>query len=330
MIEELMRETFERHETLAPAPEQVRVRIDAVATRRRRWRKGTAAVGGTAVALVALVATFFIRADALSTAPVVGGSASAVARGPMTILLIGTDRRPDIPDNNVLRSDTIMLAHLPGGSSTPYLISIPRDEFVSYRGQQVKLNGVFALGGAQTLRDSLRKLTGITINGAIEVDFAGLIKVTDAVGGVDLCVDRQVTSFHTDRVYGPGCRRFNGADAMDYLRQQHPFVDGDDERQQHNRQYVKALFERLANADLPEILRVVGAAGNALRIDLGGYEMAKLVALGHDIDPDDVVSITPPATPDGLKPEASRLWAAVRDGSLAQWVTANPDQVDQR
>jgi LCP family protein required for cell wall assembly len=336
MIEELMRETFARHEDLAPAAEPVRRRIDTVATRRRRWRRGAA--GCAAVVLVALVTTVFMRFDAMRTAPHVGATALASAADPaagkpLTYLLVGTDKRPwDVDDrNNLYRSDSIMLVHLPADRSAPYVISIPRDHFVTVPGHSDKINAVYALGGPVALRDVVQELTGIVVNGVVEVDFAGLIAVTDAVGGVELCVPRRVVSDHTGRRFEPGCRHFTGTEAMDYLRQRKGFENGDFDRQKHAREYMKALYARLGDADLTQIVAVTRAAGGALRMDLGTFQLAGLLAVAKNVKPDQLVSIAPPATMDGqLLPEAAALWAAVRDGTLPAWVAANPQRVDQR
>jgi LCP family protein required for cell wall assembly len=331
MIEELM-QTFARHEDLAPPPEQVRRRIDAVATRRRRVRRGL--VGGAAVALVALFAATYLRLDAVSTAPQVGASAgvsTAAARGAVTFLLVGTDKRPwDSEPNGLIRSDTIMLAHLPADRSGLYLISVPRDQMVPFRGTREKLTFVYATEGARGLRDAVRSLTGVPIAGAVEVDFAGLVAVTDAVGGVDLCVPRRAVSEHTMRIFEPGCRRFTGEEAMDYLRQRRSFAWGDLDRQAHGREYLKALYTRLGDAGLPELLGVIGAAGSAVRVDSGGLELAALFAAVRDVKAGQLSGIAPPADFDGLLPPAAQLWAAVRDGTLPDWMAANPKQVDQR
>ncbi|GAA1035450.1 hypothetical protein GCM10009557_43200 [Virgisporangium ochraceum] len=313
MIEQLM-ETFARHEDLAPAPDQVRKRIDAAVTRRRRVRQGL--VGGTAVALVALVATVFVRLDAVRTVPDVAAStvASAVAapRGPMTFLLVGTDKRPWDNAPDFVRADSIMLAHLPADRSAPYLISLSRDQMMPFRGDRERLSFYYAHDGIRGLRDAVQSLTGIPIDGAVEVDFAGLVTVTDAVGGVDLCVRRKAVSEHTGRIFQPGCRHFSGEEAMDYLRQ----------------------FKRLADASLPELLTVIQAAGTAIRVDAGGFQLAAVFAAARDLKSGDVVSIAPPAEFDGpntrLLPEAAALWTAVRDGTVQQWALANPQQVGQR
>jgi hypothetical protein len=117
---------------------------------------------------------------------------------------------------------------------------------------------------------------------------------------------------------------------MDYLRQRRSFENGDLDRQKHVREYVDALYERLRDADLAEILRLAKVAGDALRIDLGANELAALFAAARTVKADDLVSIAPPATLDGLEPQAAQLWTAVRDGTLPAWVAANPKQVDQR
>ena len=336
MIEELMRETFARHEDLAPVPEQVRRRIDTVATKRRRVRRG--AVGCTVVAVIALVATIFMRVDAVRTAPQVAAStvASAVdplAGKPLTILIVGTDQRPwDTEPANLRRSDSIMLAHLPADRSMAYVISIPRYQIVSFRGERQMLFDVYVAGGMAGLRDAVQGITGITLDGVVEVDFAGLVAVTDAVGGVDLCLEKRVVSEHTQHVYLPGCRRFSGVEAMDYLRQGNNRSQRDDPaRQSHGRAYVKALLTRLAGADLSQIMRVVETARTAIRMDLGPRGLAGLFAVAKDVKPDSLLGLGLPATAGGqLLPEAAEVWAAVRDGTLPAWVVANPDRVDQR
>lgn len=335
MIEELMRETFARHEIDAPSADDVRRRIDTAVTKRRRVRRGV--VGCAAVLAVALVATVSMQWDALRTSPQLGASTIAsavptptVARGPLTFLLVGVDKRPgNVPGDNPNRSDTIVLAHLPGDRSAPYLISLPRYQRVPYKGDnRFVLMDVFAQGGAAALRESVQKLTGIMINGVVEVDFAGLIAVTDAVGGVELCVPRRAVSEHTYKIFEKGCRRFTGAEAMDYLRQRKSFENGDLDRQKHIREYLKALYTKLGDADLTQILAVTKAAGTAVRLDLGPFELAGLVALAGEVKPDRMVTINPPSTMDELKPQATQLWNAVRDGSLEEWVMANPGQVD--
>jgi len=333
MIEELLRETFVRHEPLAPAPEPVRARIEVVARRRRRFadaRRGAAA----ALAFVVLVGVGFAlapdgahRDNHLATDGVLGDPRGT---GPLNVLLVGVDSPRG--GSEPARPDTIMLAHLPAGSARAYLISIPRD---------IKLTDRYLKGGPPALAKAITELTGVPVTGMVEVEFAGLVKITDAVGGVDLCVDARVVSEHMGydvqgrylhprdggkpAIYEPGCRRFTGAEALDYLRQRKSLADGDLGRQRHNRDYVKALLGKLAGADLRRLTAVLATAGDAVTVDLGRYTLAEVVFAVRDLTPDKVVSISAAATFDELPTGADGLWAALRAGTLDSWAAAHPD-----
>jgi len=330
MIEELLRETFTSHETLAPAPDEVRARI-AAAARRRQWRRMS--IGGTAVALVALVllgAGTLVRPDVLSRPGGLGGLGGGpdgtrpVPSTPITFLLVGTDRRAGTDANELARADAIVLAHLPAGGGAAYLISIPRDELAGAE----KLNGVYARGGVAALRAAVTARTRIPIDGTLELDLAGLASIVDAVGGVDLCVDGRVVSYHRPGVvYEPGCRHFTGMEATDYLRQRMSMPDGDLGRQRHNRQFLEAMYTKVAGADLATLANIARKADGRLRLDLGVFKMAELFAAVRGLSPGDVIGIEPPATFEGLTPAAVDLWTAVTAGTLPQWVAANPGRV---
>jgi len=321
MIEQLLHETFATHETLAPAPDHVRARI-AAAARRRRWRRRS--IAGTAVALVALVAvvaTTLVRPDALSRPGMVGGPGylgdPTALTGPVTFLLVGTDRGLATGSPGP-RADAIVLAHLPAGGGAAYLISIPRGSDLD----------VFARDGMPALRAAVTARTGIPIDGTVEVDLAGTVAMVDAVGGVDLCVDNRVVSEHRPGVvYEPGCRHFTGVEAMDYLRQRRGVPDGYLGRQRHNRQFLEAMYAKLAGADLATVTAVARAAGSSMRLDLGAFQLMQLSGAVRGLSPADVIGIEPPATFEGVTPAADDLWAAVTAGTLPDWAAANPGQV---
>jgi LCP family protein required for cell wall assembly len=132
--------------------------------------------------------------------------------GPVNILLVGTDGRPDNP-GDLGRADSIIILHIPASHDQAYLVSIPRDTLVRipafpktrYRGGQDKINAAFAFGalggggfpgGTELLADTIKSLYGIGFDAAAVVNFAGFDQVVDALGGVDLCVDEKVTSIH--------------------------------------------------------------------------------------------------------------------------------------
>ena len=101
-----------------------------------------------------------------------------------------------------------------------------------------------AQAGARLLSATLHRLTGIRFDGAALIDFSGFRKVIDLLGGVQMCVDTEVRSIHTDRVFPPGCQQMDGAQALDYVRQRYDLPGGDYDRQRHQQQLLRAMLDR--------------------------------------------------------------------------------------
>jgi LCP family protein required for cell wall assembly len=196
--------------------------------------------------------------------------------GPLNLLMIGSDYRTWSPDSGQ-RSDTIIIAHIPKSMDRAYLISVPRDLLVDippdpakgFSGDHTKINAAFeyghgGVGGAQLVSATLTQLTGVQFDGAAVIDFSGLQHAVDVIGGVEMCLDTQVVSIHTKRVFQPGCHLMTSAEVLDYLRQR-DFPDGDYGRQRHQQQFLKAFLGRALSA---------GAATNPVKMD----ELVRAVA----------------------------------------------------
>jgi len=205
------------------------------------------------------------------------GADGKALTGALNILLLGVDQRATSDVGNI-RSDTIIILHIPASHDQAYLVSIPRDSYVDvpadpktgYGGGKQKIteafyygaqNGGGREGGAQLVAKTIKQMTGITFDGAAIIDFGGFKKVIEALGGVSLCVDHPVDSIHMRMVngkpmyvteankfgggvpvhYKKGCRRFDGWEALDYSRQRYGLPNGDYDRQRHQQQLVKAI-----------------------------------------------------------------------------------------
>jgi len=196
--------------------------------------------------------------------------------GAINILMLGVDERSRNPGD--VRSDTIIVLHIPASHDQAYLVSMPRDTFVDvpafepskYGGGRTKItdafyfgsrNGAGRAGGAQLVAQIINKMTGIEFDGAAIIDFRGFKRVIDAMGGVDMCVDHAVKSAHMRRVgdkvmyldeardhgggvpveYEEGCRHMKGWEALDYSRQRYGLPKGDYDRQRHQQQLIKSM-----------------------------------------------------------------------------------------
>lgn len=152
----------------------------------------------------------------LGEAGVASGQAANID-GPINILLIGLDYRPNgQPD--LVRSDTIVILHIPASHDQAYLVSIPRDTQVAipdypknnFKGWTTKINAAFAFGhqgpgtedqkrarGVELLALTIQKnLAKIKFTGAAIIDFAGFEAVLRELGGVRICVDQPADSIH--------------------------------------------------------------------------------------------------------------------------------------
>ncbi|SBT53058.1 LCP family protein [Micromonospora narathiwatensis] len=201
--------------------------------------------------------------------------------GPIDMLLLGVDARKTWAADDV-RSDTIIILHIPATHDQAYLISIPRDteahippfEKSGYRGGVDKINAAFQAGarngggwegGAQLMAKTIKGMTGIGFDGAAIINFGGFKKIIDALGTVRICVSHEVKSKHmsyvdgkpmwnadaeklgkpmTQVVHKKGCREMKGWEALDFARQRYGLPNSDYDRQQNQQQLIKAMAKK--------------------------------------------------------------------------------------
>lgn len=272
--------------------------------------------------------------------------------GPLNYLLIGSDLRADNPDAGQ-RSDSIVIVQVDRTMTRAQLISIPRDLMVDipkfpradFGGSEDKINSAFSYGGGgsggvQLLSATLHRLTGVTFDGAAVIDFGGFKQVIDQLGGIKLCVDTEVTSIHTGYVFRPGCHQMTGAQALDYSRQRYGLPDGDYDRQRHQQQLIKAIFNRAIDRGIthnPFVLdQFIRAVGQSLTVDTGEASLTDLLLALRGLRPDRLTGIRVPSYPteDGdisyvrLDDESDSLFDALRDGDLGAWAAAHPQWVN--
>lgn len=272
--------------------------------------------------------------------------------GPLNYLLVGSDQRAKKPEDG--RADTIMIVHISPDLDRGYFISVPRDLLVQipahpstgFGGGPDKVNAAFrhgngGEGGSQLLSATLTQLTGIRFDGAAIINFAGFEKVIDRVGGVELCLDKEVRSMHTGHVFQPGCQQLNGGQALDLARQRYDLPEGDFDRQRHQQQLLRALAEKIADLNLlaepikaDQIIREIGAA---LTVDTNGTDTEDLVVALRDLRPERLTGIRLPARPETingtsyvlLENAAVELFRSVRDGDVDDWVKTHREWINK-
>ncbi|MFE9651455.1 LCP family protein [Micromonospora sp. NPDC006431] len=325
---------------------------------RPRWGR-IGLVAGVAVLVLALLggagAWLYARNldnDLARTDPfsaITGGRPAKKVDGALNILMAGTDSRdPDAPMDKAgeWRADTMILMHIPADHKTAYLVSIPRDLYVPIpqnagascdSGQRNKVNAAFAFGGLPLAVKTVECFTDVRIDHVMAIDFAGFKEVTDALGGVDLKVERTITSIHKPyRKFTKGVNHMNGVEALDWVRQRKQFPEGDFARMRHQQEFLKALMDKAASTGtltnpkkLNDFLKAVTAA---VTVDQG-FSLTDMALEFRNLRGENLTFITSPnlggQTIDGQsvvvsdREKALAMYQAIASDTMTEWVKAN-------
>jgi len=136
---------------------------------------------------------------------------------PVTILILGRDTRDT--ENDIGRADTIMLFYLNPKENNGVLLSIPRDTLVEIPGYgEDKINHAYAYGGEELMIKTVSSFLDAEINHYVTLDFEGFVRLIDALGGVDITIDRPMVDPKSGANFSAGNHRFTGEQALSYTR----------------------------------------------------------------------------------------------------------------
>ena len=189
-----------------------------------------------------------------------GGTRPAASKG-YDYVLVGSDSRAGLTaaqqkqlntgsaaDVLGKRTDSIILVHVPSGNGEPALISLPRDSYVPIAGHgHNKINAAYSLGGPKLLVETIEQVTGVRVDGYVEIGFGGFASVVDSLDGVDICVKRAMDDPKAGINLKPGCQTLNGPDALGYVRARYSDPLGDIGRVQRQRQFLAAIMHKAAS-----------------------------------------------------------------------------------
>ncbi|GAA4398182.1 hypothetical protein GCM10023168_03950 [Fodinibacter luteus] len=175
-----------------------------------------------------------------------------------TYLLVGSDSREGLTaeEREALgiggnasgkRTDSIILVHVPSGSGKPVLVSVPRDSYLPIPGEgRDKVNAAFAIGGPRLLAATLEQATGLPIDGYVEIGLGGFAGVVDSLGGVEVCVKRDIQDDKAGIDLTKGCQVLDGRNALGYVRARYSDPKGDLGRAERQRQFLGAVMKQAA------------------------------------------------------------------------------------
>jgi LCP family protein required for cell wall assembly len=169
-----------------------------------------------------------------------------------------------------------LLLHVPADHQSATIMSFPRDlmvpipscpgpngepEYYASMSEQ-QLNSAMMYGGLPCVADTISELTGIDIPYAAVVTFDGVINISNAIGGVEVCLAQEIYDPKADLDLPAGVVSLQGYEALQFLRTRHGVGDGSDVSRISNQQvFMSALLRELQSAEtLTNPVKVYGLA----------------------------------------------------------------------
>lgn len=219
----------------------------------------------------------------------------------VNILFLGVDERKE--DKG--RSDTIIFVSLNLKNNKINLLSIPRDTRVLIPGfGHDKINHAYRYGGVDLAVRTVEDFLGISINYYAKMNFQQFEKLIDAIGGVDIEVEKPMYyRDRTDKLYirlTPGKHRLNGKDALGYVRFRHDPL-GDLGRIERQQKFLRALYNQMKNkislTNLPQYINLVGST---IETNISFYEILFLASKFINIEEGDINMAMMPGIPENI------------------------------
>ncbi|MDX2597878.1 LCP family protein [Streptomyces sp. WI03-4A] len=238
--------------------------------------------------------------------------ADAFGRTPINLLVMGSDGRTSKTDCKLgggcsstgvqsgSNADVQMVVHISADRSNATVMSIPRDTMTHVPACKDSANGQSTAGYYGQINSALQygpacqvatvhRLTGIPIDHFVKLDFSGVVKMSDAVGGVSVCVDRNVYDTYSHLKLSKGTHTLKGVSALEFVRSRHGFGDGSDlGRTVSQHIFLSAMIRKFKSAgtltDPTAVYGLADAATKALTVDDGLGSVKKLIALAADLN----------------------------------------------
>ncbi|WP_191878001.1 LCP family protein [Streptomyces filipinensis] len=282
--------------------------------------------------------------------------ANAAGQTPLNILLIGSDSR-NTPEDLKLGghrqsvgapplADVQMLIHLSADRKSAAMVSIPRDTRVhipectdpktgkKYPETDDIINTTLARGGAGCTLATWEDLTGVYIDHWMMIDFAGVVNMADAIGGVEVCVKQNVWDHPTPAQPGgsglklkAGTQKIYREQALQWLRTRHAW-GSDLMRARAQHMYLNSMIRTLKKqnvfTDSGRLMDLAEAATKSLQVSEEIGTVKKLYDLAMElksVPTNRITSMTMPHVDDPQNGEhvvpdqanADKMWQMLRD-----------------
>ncbi|WP_302530279.1 LCP family glycopolymer transferase [Megamonas funiformis] len=246
-----------------------------------------------------------------------------VANDKATVMIMGVDERAD----DVGRSDTLMIATLDPDKNQAALLSVPRDTRVKIKGHGFdKINAAYAYGGRKLTQETIESLLNTHIDHYIKINVHGFTKIIDALGGIDIDVEKRM--YYEDPWDDDGglyidlqpgiMQHMDGKTAITYVRYRDE--EGDIGRIKRQQNFMKAVMDKLVSPTIiPKLPAIVSAVSDSVETDMSVSEILSFLGTLQDAKDNGLKSEMLPGKPVYI--EGISYW--VPDISKTRQILAN-------
>ncbi|MDA5281874.1 LCP family protein [Streptomyces sp. NPDC054904] len=239
---------------------------------------------------------------------------------PINILVIGTDKRSGSGNqgygdaNSVGHADTTILFHVSKDRSNATALSIPRDLITDIPTCPTKVDGsVKDIPGSKNTRfnnslgqegrdpgctmRTVEELTGVPVDNFMMVDFNAVKSLSTAVGGVPVCVEKDVKDEASKLDLKAGEHRLEGEQALAFVRTRHAFgLKSDLDRIKTQQQFLGSMMREMKSKETltspKKFFSLAEAATKSLTVDQGLGSIGKLTDLAGELKDIDLKNVT--------------------------------------
>ncbi len=244
----------------------------------------------------------------------------------INILFLGLDNLD--PKAPYRRSDAMIIVSLDPATRSAGMLSVPRDLYVTISGlkppQKNRINAAYVFGdyykypggGIALAMRTVQETLGISINHYVAVDYAGFVKAVDAIGGVDITLEKALSDpYLTKWSFPAGPQHLSGEQALRFARIR--YMDNDFQRERRQQTLLLALRAQVLRAGmLPRLPALLSSLWGSFKTDMSPTDILALAGVAAEVDTArihnhiiDETMVTPYRTPAGAavllpKPDA--------------------------
>ncbi len=199
-----------------------------------------------------------------------------------SIYLSGIDTYGKV--STVSRSDVNMIVTVNPETKQILMTSVPRDYYVELAsfGKKDKLTHAGVYGVEESMK-TLENLFGIEIDYYARVNFSSLIKMVDALGGIEVYNDYAFTSYHTHEYYKKGAIYMDGETALEFVRERYGLPNGDNDRVKNQQKVLAAMIDKAIS---PKIItnygKILDAVSDSFTTNMSSKDIQKLIQMQLD------------------------------------------------